>query len=118
MTEALVPYTARTTDLGETMQLGELLAKSGFFADSRSAAQAVVKVFAGREIGFGPIASMTGVNIISGRISLSANLMAAAIKRSGRYDYRVQVMTPDKCVIEFRERSGDRWEVIGTSEFT
>ena len=116
MTEALVPYQVQT--LAETMQLGDLLAKSGFFADSKGAAQAVVKVLAGREIGFGPIASMTGIHVINGRVSISANLMAAAIKRSGRYDYRVQSMTYDKCVIEFRERMGDRWEVIGNSEFT
>jgi hypothetical protein len=115
MTQAL---TVQTTTLGETMQLGELLAASGFFQDSRGAAQAVVKVLAGREIGFGPIASMTGINVIQGRVSISANLMAAAIKRSGRYDYRVKEMTPQRCEIEFRERNGDKWEIIGSSEFT
>jgi hypothetical protein len=94
------------------------LAQSGFFQDSRGAAQAVVKVLAGREIGFGPIASMTGIHVIQGRVSISANLMAAAIKRSGRYDYRVKEMTTQRCEIEFRERMGDKWEVIGSSEFT
>ena len=115
MTQTL---TVATPTLSETMQLGDLLAQSGFFADSRGAAQAVVKVLAGREIGFGPIASMTGIHVISGRVSISANLMAAAIKRSGRYDYRVREMTPQRCEIEFRERSGDKWEIIGSSEFT
>jgi hypothetical protein len=99
------------------MELGNLLAQSGFFADSRGAAQAVVKVLAGREIGFGPIAAMTGIHVIQGRVSLSANLMAAAIKRSGRYDYRVKTMTADLCEIEFRERVGDKWEVLGLSTF-
>lgn len=107
-----------TNTLSETMELGNLLAQSGFFADSRGAAQAVVKVLAGREIGFGPIASMTGIHVISGRVSISANLMAAAVKRSGRYDYRVREMTAQRCEIEFRERYGDKWEVIGSSEFT
>ena len=37
---ALVP-------LADTMQLGKVLAESGFFQDSRSASQAVVKVIAG-----------------------------------------------------------------------
>ena len=115
MTQAL---TVQNASLSETMQLGELLAASGFFQDSRGAAQAVVKVLAGAEIGFGPIASMTGINVIQGRVSISANLMAAAIKRSGRYDYRVKEMTPQRCEIEFRERNGDRWEIIGSSEFT
>ena len=115
MTQTL---TVATPTLSETMQLGDLLAQSGFFADSRGAAQAVVKVLAGREIGFGPIASMTGIHVISGRVSISANLMAAAIKRSGRYDYRVREMTAQRCEIEFRERNGDKWEIIGSSEFT
>ena len=39
MTEALVPYTTRTLD--DTMTLGKVLAQSGYFADSREAAQAV-----------------------------------------------------------------------------
>lgn len=108
---ALVP-------LQDTLQLGKVLAESGFFADSRSASQAVVKVLAGRELGFGPVAAMTGINIIQGRVSLSANIMAAAVKRSGRYNFRVREMTEAACKIEFFERSGDKWETIGVSTFT
>jgi len=104
--------------LNDTMQLGKILAESGFFQDSRSASQAVVKVLAGRELGFGPVAAMTGINIIQGRVSLSANIMAAAVKRSGRYNFRVREMTEAACKIEFFERSGDKWETIGVSTFT
>jgi hypothetical protein len=111
METAIVP-------LNDTLQLGKVLAESGFFADSRSASQAVVKVLAGREIGFGPVASMTGINIIQGRVSLSANIMAAAVKRSGRYNFRVREMTEAVCKIEFFERNGDKWESIGVSAFT
>lgn len=109
MTNAIAPI-----NLSETMELGQLLAQSGFFADSRQAAQAVVKVLAGRELGFGPIASMTGVNIINGKVALSANLMAAAIKRSGRYNYRVVELSDTSCRIDFFE-GGER---IGSSVFT
>ncbi len=105
---ALVP-------LADTMQLGKVLADSGFFQDSRQAAQAVVKVLAGRELGFGPVASMTGINIISGRVSLSANMIAAAVKRSGRYDYRVVELTDEACRIDFYEKGRDR---IGSSSFS
>jgi hypothetical protein len=100
--------------LADTMQLGKVLADSGFFQDSRQAAQAVVKVLAGRELGFGPVASMTGINIIQGRVALSANLIAAAVKRSGHYNYRVIGLTDTECRIDFYER-GER---IGTSQFT
>src|SRR4030067_1822876 len=60
-------------------ELGQVLVKSGFFSDSRDASQAIVKVLAGRELGFGPIASMTGFYIVKGRVSMSANLIAAAV---------------------------------------
>jgi len=111
MTQELITY---TQPLNETMEIGKLLAQSGYFADSRDAAQAVVKVLAGRELGFGPIASMTGVNIIKGKVTLSANLIAAAIKRSGRYNYRVVTLTDEDCRIDFYEK-GER---IGTSTFS
>lgn len=94
--------------------LGNVLAKSGFFQDTRDASQAIVKVLAGRELGFGPIASMTGVYIVKGRPALSANLMAAAIKRSGRYTYRVVRLDDQACEIAFFENGQE----IGRSEFT
>jgi len=100
--------------LTETIELAKILAQSGFFSDARQAAQVVVKVLAGRELGFGPIASMTGVNIIKGRVSLAANMMAQAVKRSARYDYRTVKLTPDVCEIAFSEEGKD----IGHSIFT
>src|SRR3954470_3498620 len=100
--------------LEDPEQLGRLLAASGYFTDARDAAQAVVKVLAGHEIGFGPIASMTGVYIVKGRVTLSANLMAAAIKRHPRYDFRVRSLTNDACEVVFFEDGKE----AGASEFT
>ena len=94
--------------------IGNVLYKSGFFADAKDASQAIVKVLAGRELGFGPIASMTGVNVIKGKIALSANLIAAAIKRSGKYNYRVIEHTDAGCEIAFFEGSQE----VGRSKFT
>jgi hypothetical protein len=94
--------------------LGRVLAASGYFQDARDAAQAVVKVLAGAELGFGPIASMTGVYIVKGRVTLGANLMAAAIKRHPKYDYRVKDLTDAKAEVAFYERGQE----IGSSEFT
>lgn len=70
-------------NLGELQQLGQLMAASGFFSDSRQAASACVKILAGREMGFPPIASMVGISIISGKPVLGSNLIAAAMKRAG-----------------------------------
>jgi hypothetical protein len=107
--KAIVPFS-----LQETMTLGETLAKSGYFSDARGAAQAVVKVMAGRELGFGPIASMTGIYIVSGRVTLSANIMAAAVKRHERYDYRVVKDDTEAGEIAFYQDG----EEIGRSTFT
>ncbi len=90
------------------------MSKSGYFQDAREQSQAIVKILAGREMGFGPFASMTGVYIISGRPSIGANLMASAVKRSGRYDYRVREMTDAVCEIEYLQAG----KSIGISRFT
>lgn len=95
-------------------QLGDVFVKSGFFTDTRDAAQAVVKILAGRELGFGPMAAMTGVYIVKGRVSVSANLMAAAVKRTGKYNYRVTEHNEKACEIAFYEDGKD----IGHSRFT
>ena len=89
-------------------QLGDTLVKSGYFSDTRQAGQAVVKILAGRELGHGPIASMTGINIIQNKVAISANMLAATIKatrtrKSGRYNYRVLELSNEKCAIQFSE---------------
>ncbi len=97
----------------DVMTLAAVLTKSGYFQDARDAAQAVVKVLAGQELGFGPIASMTGIYIVKGRVSLSANLIAASVKR-GKYNYRVTELTDTACKIDFYEGK----EKVGESAFS
>jgi hypothetical protein len=98
-------------DLG---RLSNMLAKSGFFADAREAAQCGVKVLCGLELGFPTIASMCGVHIVNGKPTLGAHLMAAAIKRSGKYDYKITRHDNDGCTLVFYENG----EVVGESTFT
>lgn len=102
------------TSIEEIKDLGTMLAKSGYFQDAKEMSQAVVKILAGREIGISPIASMTGINIIKGKVSLSANIMAAVIKRSGRYTYRVKELTDTSCTLNFYENG----ELVGPSTFS
>lgn len=107
--KALVP-----PGLDETMGIGEVMYKSGYFTDAKSHAQAVVKILAGREMGMGPMASMTGVHIVQGKPTIGANLIGAAVKGSGRYNYRVVSLDNDKAEIAFFEHG----EEIGRSVFT
>jgi hypothetical protein len=77
-----------------------------------------VKVLAGREIGFGPFAAVNGIHIIKGKPSISANIMAAAVKSHPSYDYRVRSMTDKEVTIEFFEVVDGKRESVGKSEFT
>jgi len=94
------------------------MSASGFFPDSKQAAQAVVKVLAGRELGFGAFASMTGVSVIQGKPVVGANLTAAAIKQTGKYNYRVLTHTDQECNIAFYEGGMDENHCVGVSRFT
>jgi hypothetical protein len=91
-----------------------MMADSGFFSDCRQAAQAGVKIMAGLELGFPAFSSLTGIHIIQGKPAIGANLMAAAVKRSGKYNYRVLEHSSEVCRIAFFENG----EQVGVSEFT
>jgi hypothetical protein len=109
--------TTAITTLTET-QLGQIFVKSGFFADAQDESQAIVKILAGREVGLQPIEAMTSIHIIKGKITFGANMMAAAVKKSGRYDYRVTEHTSEKCVIDFFQITDGKREKIGISSFS
>ena len=115
MTNAIATINSTEMSLSE---LGNVLTKSKYFTDATDASQAIVKVLAGRELGIGPIASMTGIHIIKGKPALGANLLASCLKRSGRYDYRVKELTAQNAAIEFFEVIGGKRESLGISAFS
>lgn len=96
------------------LQIGKIFAESGMFADAKTAAQAIVKIQAGHEIGIPPFAAMSGIHIIQGKPTMGAGLMASIVKGSGKYDYKVVEMDDKKCSIDFYQGS----EKIGNSTFT
>lgn len=100
--------------MDDVARVAKMFAASGYFDDAKDAAQVGVKIMAGRELGFEPFASVNGVHLIKGKPSIGANLMAAAVKGSGKYDYRVREISNDTCRIEFFEGG----ESLGVSEFT
>lgn len=102
----------------EVERAAKAMAASGFFTDTKQASQAIVKILAARELGLGPFAGMNGVNIIQGKPAFSSNIMAACVKRSGRYNYRVTEMTDKNCTIEFLENFSGKWEITGRSMFS
>lgn len=104
--------------MDDLARVSELFAKSRMFRDSQDAAQAGVKILAGLESGFGAFAAMSGVHVIEGKASIGANLMALAIKRSGKYNYRVLEHTGTSCVVEIYERWDGAWQSVGKSSFS
>jgi hypothetical protein len=100
--------------ISELMNLAKAFAESGMFADTKSAAQAIVKIQAGQEIGIPPFAAMTGIYIIQGKPTIGAGLIASRLKGSGKYDYRVVEASEKVCSIDFFQGATK----IGNSTFT
>jgi len=88
--------------------------ESGMFQDTKSAAQAMVKIQAGQEVGIKPFAAMTGINIIMGKPVIGAGIIASRIKASGKYDYKVVQQDDKACSIDFYQGGS----LIGNSIFT
>ena len=101
-------------NMDDAERAARAMAQSGFFQDSKQASQAVVKILAGQELGFGPFASMTGVHIIQNKPVLAANLMAAAVKRTEKYNYKILRLDDTGCELEFYENG----QAVGKSAFT
>lgn len=101
-------------DSPSAVAIGTVLAQSGYFSDAKQAAQAAVKVMAGEEVGLGPVASMTGIHIVQGKVTLGANIIAALVRRHPDYDYEVSEHTDQACEIRFTYRG----KPAGTSRFT
>ena len=102
----------------DPMTVAQVFKASGMFPDIQSEAAACAKIIIGRGLGLTDYDAMTGLHIIKGKAVLAANLMAAAIKRAGKYDYRAEC-TDSECTIVFYGRTMDgKMEQIGTTEYT
>jgi hypothetical protein len=102
------------TTMDDVARVSRMFAESGFFTDARDAAQCGVKIMAGAAWGIDPFTAMSGIFIIKNRPSVSAGLMAAAVKGHPKYDYRVRERSADACRIEFFEGA----ESLGVSVYT
>lgn len=114
MSNQIAKQNSLPASLTEAISMGKAMFESGLFADLKSAAQAVVKIQAGAEIGIPPFAALTGIHIIQGKPSIGAGLMAARVKGSGKYDYRVVQQDEKICSIDFYQGP----DKIGNSTFT
>ena len=78
----------------------------------------MVKILAGKELGLPAFAAMQGIDIIQGRCRITSNTLAAMVKKSRDYDYRVREWDEEQCRIEFFVGSRGEREPLGFGEFT
>lgn len=103
--QATTSLSIQVRSVSDLQSLAQLFAASGMFGRSQNQqqtlAQCAVQLLAGMEAGFTPFASITGIYVVNGRPGFSAQLLAQAIKRHPRYDYRVLEKTAEVCRIKF-----------------
>lgn len=112
MSNELVKY--EEMSFAEIQHIGQHLAASQYFRDASKVEQAVTKILAGRELGIPPVASLTGIYLVEGKVTIGANVMAALVKKSDKYSYRVKRLDNEACILEFFEKG----KSIGESSFT
>jgi len=100
--------------VNDIMTMAKTFVESGMFADTKQAAQAFVKIQAGQEVGLAPFAAMSGINIIMGKPTFGAGVIASYVKGSNKYDFKVKELTDKVCSIDFFQGK----ELIGNSTFT
>lgn len=113
-TTELATYKPQEMTVSDLRQIAIDFAKSGYFQDAKEAAQAVVKIQAGRELNLGPVYSMTHIYIVKGKIAIAAEVMGALIKRTNRYDYIVRKLDDEECTLLFTDGAKEAY----TSKFT
>jgi hypothetical protein len=93
--------------------------RSGLFK-AEKLEQALVKAWFGKALGFNAAESQVAFHCVPGKPpSLSAQALAARVKASGRYNYRIRRADDEACTIEFFERLPDgSWESQGMASFT
>lgn len=111
-------------DLLNAKNIADVFVESGMFevsakeaekdmTPSKKQAIATVKIIAGQEMGLTPFAAMRGMHIVQGKPMPAYQTLAALVKRTPGYDYKVLESTNDIARIEFF-RNG---ESLGISKF-
>lgn len=104
----------RISTIEDLEKLATHCCRSGMFVDVKEASAAVIKIQYGAELGLSPIASLSGIHLVKGKLTISAGAIAARIDSSGTHSYRIVVHTATECEIELKRGT----EVLGQSSFS
>lgn len=104
-------------DLNVVDQYAKRAVESRLFG-SLTVSQAAILIINGAEMGIPhPIAAIRGISVVRDKIMISAGLMSALIKQSGRYDYTVIEATDKICRIQFSQLVTGNWKILGETKF-
>lgn len=96
----------------EFQKVAKIFAESGMFNDARGQAQCFVKILAGAELGLPPFTAMNAFHVIQGKVTMAASTIAARLKSSGKYDYKIVEKTGERCVIDFYANGEKVWQEV------
>jgi hypothetical protein len=88
-------------EMQRTWRLATALAQSRMFKDADQAAQAFAKILIGRDLGLSPTRALMTIDLVKGGIQLRGVLLAAWVRQSADYDYKIIEMTDERCAVRF-----------------
>ena len=95
----------------ELYRLAQVCHASGLFEDVKDAAQAMIKIVKGQEMGFPPTTAMAAFDVIQKKVFIKPWAIAAKINSCGYGAYRIVEHTSQRCTIIFSKRyAGKGWE--------
>lgn len=101
--EAGLPVPSRNYQAA--VELGHVLAQSGYFKDARDPAKAAVKVMIGMDLGLSPTTALRGIHMFEGdgkmQVVVEGRLLAGLIKAHPRYRFEIIDRTDKECTLRF-----------------
>lgn len=87
MNDGIVPIAPK--DFGECTALSKILANSGIIplALRKKPEDVLAIILAGNELGLTPMAALRGINLIQGKVSMSAELMGGLVRNSHKCEF-------------------------------
>lgn len=103
----------------EIYRMGQVYHASGLFEDVKDAAQAVVKILRGQEMGIPPTTAMSAFDLIQKKLFIKPWAIAAKINACGYGSYQVTEQTEKRCTIVFSKKyPGQGWRQCPPVSYT
>lgn len=103
----------------ELYRLAQVCHASGLFEDVADAAQAMIKIVKGQELGLPPTTAMSAFDLIKKRLFIKPWAIAAKINACGYGSYQVLEQNNERCAIAFMKKyPGRGWQDLPPVAYT